>query len=1092
LPSHGFDYIISQFAQSQSEQATIEGQLSPSPDVQARDEGSLVKIELISPSLRGPPEKQLRREGLLDGLDQACRSSRVVWLGAQAGAGKSILARQLAQRRGQRALYLLAQPDDGDARRFFLDLRRALAMLCKMRLLQLPMPPDGRLDLWGVYAQQLFESVSGHWPEQALIILDDARRIAQTPQFADVVEFGLLRLPADCNVLVLSRGAIPSSLVSAIDSGLIHRFDARALLLDTPEIAALAHLRGRAGLSASDCANIHAMTNGWFAGVNLLMQYPRFHSGELPVAALDVYFSEQVLPDLSASDIEQFCLLAFFPSFSPSSISSLFGRDDLAFALDQPAELTSFVVPIKSAAYRFHPQFQKFLQVHARRIFGPDAVQNLLRRTCEVLWFQGEENAAAALLREHGLWSDLVRYLPTRFPDLVCSEQSGRLRGWMREPHKRFGQSAPWAACWDALALVGKNPALASSRLEGVLAAFNEEGDALGAICALTGIVECVINQWGDFHPLDHWIPALDQQLSATRDLPEDVSQRAQTALFVAMMYRQPDHPGLPRLLGRMQRIAEGSEQDSLRAQAGSQLLFYQCWWRGDMAAAQLMFDLSQGMMSADHAVPAVHIAWHAVQSVYRSLMRLDMPGATELAERGLELAERANLHAWDTLLLGQSLWCSLTAEEGPDAVRANAARLSRSLRPDRPLDHSYYHFLKSIQSLHEGAADAMRAHAQAALRCAREAGVPWAEGKVLCAVARAQALQGDASAARITLDRAEQIALRIASDSIRFDVLLARLEHNLCVQDEVEALSAWMKLWRRCGFANFPWWRGQTVRSLCARALALDVEATFTQERIRTLKLAPPADQVAPESWHMPVRIQVFGTFVLEVEGQRIAASGKAPKRPLLLLKTLVASGGQVGRGALAQRLWPHLDAEAAEQVLKVTLHRLRKLVGAQSIQCEGGKLCLDAGRCHVDLFAFTRRLDECEADARPQWGVLRELLQQFSAGLFTEDAQWAAELRMQLLARLQSCLHACIVHAITEAHWTELADCCRQGLALDPKDEVCHLGLIESCLELGRSSDAQLAYAQCAAQLPRDRIAGLGKAFHARLHLHAPKPPH
>ncbi|MDD4886542.1 MAG: hypothetical protein PHO64_06425 [Thiomonas sp.] len=956
----------------------------------------------------------------------------------------------------------------------------------------LPLPPDGDFDLWGVYAQHLFDSIQRHLPREALIVLDDVQRLAAAAHFGDAVEFGLLRLPPGSSVLMLSRGPPPSSVLSRVGSGQVRRFDANKLLLDPADSAELARLRGRGTLSARACADLHALAAGWIAGADILLLHPRLQPGELPVTALDAYFSQQVLPDLSAAVIEQCCLLAFFPKISPSSIPALFGRDDLAFALDQPDALTGFVLPAGPEAWRFHPLFQRVLQAHAWRLFGESAVQNLLRRTCEVLWFQGEEDAAASLLKEHGLWSELVRYLPTRFPDLLGAEQSGRLRRWMQAPHKPLGQSAPWAVCWEGLAQVGKNPALASSRLQEAYAAFNDDGDALGAICTLTGIVECVINQWGDFHPLDRWIPALDQRLSAARDLPEDVSQRAQTALFVAMMYRQPDHPSLPRLLGCMQRIAEGSAQDSLRAHAGAQLLFYQCWWRGDMAAARLMFDLSQGMMSADHAVPAVRIAWHAVQCVYRSLMRLEISGAAALAESGLELAERSNFHAWDTLLLGQSLWCGLTAEEGPDAVHACAARMARSLRPDRPLDHSYYHFLKSIQSLHEGAADAMRAHAQAALRCAREAGVPWAEGKVLCAVARAQALQGDASAARITLDRAEQIALRIASDSIRFDVLLARLEHDLCVQDEAEALSAWMKLWRRCGFANFPWWRGQTVRSLCARALALDVEATFTQERIRTLKLAPPADQVAPESWHMPVRIQVFGAFVLEVEGQRIAASGKTPKRPLLLLKTLVASGGQVGRSALAQRLWPHLDAEAGEQVLKVTLHRLRKLVGAQSIQCEGGKLCLDAGRCQVDLFAFTRRLDECEADARPQWGALRELLQQFSAGLFTEDVQWAAELRMQLLARLQSCLHACIVHAITEAHWTELADCCRQGLALDPKDEVCHLGLIESCLELGRSSDAQLAYAQCAAQLPRDRIAGLGKAFHARLRLHAPKPPH
>jgi hypothetical protein len=51
---------------------------------------------------------------------------------------------------------------------------------------------------------------------------------------------------------------------------------------------------------------------------------------------------------------------------------------------------------------------------------------------------------------------------------------------------------------------------------------------------------------------------------------------------------------------------------------------------------------------------------------------------------------------------------------------------------------------------------------------------------------------------------------------------------------------------------------------------------------------------------------------------------------------------------------------------------------------------------------------------------------------------------------------------------------------MTLDARDEACHLGLIEACIELGRSQDdAQAAYLRCIDRLPAAPEPAFGAAM-------------
>jgi len=138
------------------------------------------------------------------------------------------------------------------------------------------------------------------------------------------------------------------------------------------------------------------------------------------------------------------------------------------------------------------------------------------------------------------------------------------------------------------------------------------------------------------------------------------------------------------------------------------------------------------------------------------------------------------------------------------------------------------------------------------------------------------------------------------------------------------------------------------------------DLRLTFDEVR-GLLSREPSAG-----SDHCPQAIKVFtlGRFRILKEGQPICFSEKIQRKPLALLKAVIAFGGKdVPEDRLIDALWPDADGDSARQALSTTIHRLRRLIGyEQTLQRQGGKLSLDQ-RCWTDVWIFERLLAGSES---------------------------------------------------------------------------------------------------------------------------------
>lgn len=144
--------------------------------------------------------------------------------------------------------------------------------------------------------------------------------------------------------------------------------------------------------------------------------------------------------------------------------------------------------------------------------------------------------------------------------------------------------------------------------------------------------------------------------------------------------------------------------------------------------------------------------------------------------------------------------------------------------------------------------------------------------------------------------------------------------------------------------------------------------------------------------------RIVIFalGRFEILLNGIPLHFKGRAPTRSLELLTALVAAGdGGVNVGRLSDQLWPDADGFDAYRALTTTLHRLRRILGANdAVRLCAGRLALDAQICTVDAWIFERALRGA-ADAE----AIESILDTYHGPLLADDpSPWALAARERL----------------------------------------------------------------------------------------------
>jgi two-component SAPR family response regulator len=258
----------------------------------------------------------------------------------------------------------------------------------------------------------------------------------------------------------------------------------------------------------------------------------------------------------------------------------------------------------------------------------------------------------------------------------------------------------------------------------------------------------------------------------------------------------------------------------------------------------------------------------------------------------------------------------------------------------------------------------------------------------------------------------------------------------------------------------------------LCVKALETGIETEYVKHLIRKYNLFPDTPPLELEEWPWKVRVFTLGRFGLETDGKPARSSKKAQKKPLEMLKALIAFGGRdVSEDEIIDVLWPEAEGDTAQQSFRTTLHRLRKLLGNENaVQSHQEAVSINQHLCWVDTWAFERLIDLSDAaagkgqtDKAIQY--CKKAIEMYKGHFLIKEHEysWAIPNRERLrgmflnhIERLGSCWE-------DSGQYKKAVECYQKALEVDDLAEEVYQRIMKCYQKLGLRAEALAAYKRC-----------------------------
>jgi ATP/maltotriose-dependent transcriptional regulator MalT len=920
--------------------------------------------KITMPSMSGVAD----RVRLFRRLDQASRDHAVLWVSASAGSGKTTLAATYLKARRRPCLWYQVDARDADPAAFFYYLREAAHAAARPRN-TLPLMTAEYARGLEAYARHFFERLGARLPRGAWLVLDDYQELPDSAPLQRLLPHALSALPHDLRVAVLSRAAPPPTFARLVAGGALAFVSGEELTLTDSEARAVARTRTRGRMAAAAIAELRALTGGWMAGTVLLLESLEL---ALPSGSIAGVCEPQVLFDYFATEIfdraspaAQRLLLAtaLLPEVDAGSAEALTGERG---AGDILADLVrrnyfTFRLPGPDPHYRYHPLFRAFLVARASRTIEAPRARAIAERAADLLLAAGRPDDAAAILAREGSTERLADLVRAHAPILARQGRLASIETWLAALPRAVVEDDPWLSYWLG-ARRASAPATARVHFERAYRLFKMRRDVAGMHAAWASLVATFFYVWHEFEGIDPWMAELAELRRAAPSPPsEDLDLQVTFAAVAAYMLRGGPQAEFDPWLERATALAGSGAAAQLQARVALFLVMYWIAWRGDPVRSGEALERARPLGAAPDASPLTTLYVDAAEAFLRGWTGV---AGTSLAavERGLAKAERTGIMVLHPMFATCGMFAALGAGDLETASRYQ--RLSGEVvGREGTWMQCYYHSIVAWLDLCARDLAGAEAHARAAVAAAGKTGSGVGVVTAALPMASVHVERGDFACALQLLDDA--VAWGRANDAVTLlrSALFCMAHAHLAEGRTVEALAPLeegLRLGRERGLPPTQWacWRRDVIARLAALALEHEIETEAAVGLVRALRLSPP--EAAPTAWPYAVRIRVLGTFEVWRGEERLTFSRKVQRRPLELLRTIVALGGAgVREEAVVDALWPEAEGDAGAHALETAAYRLRKLLGDPgALVHRDRRLSLDRTSCWVDALALQDRL--------------------------------------------------------------------------------------------------------------------------------------
>ena len=1012
----------------------------------------------------------LPRKRLFQILDENT-SVPATWITAPAGSGKTSLVASYLVSRNANFIWYQCDSGDRDLASFFYYLGLAAKRVVPPGSYPLPLlTPEYQHDIQN-FSRNYFENLYHLLQPGSFIIFDNFQEVDTQSILFDLLASAAGNIPETTHIIFISRNAPPQSMARLRMHNQLLQLERGQIRLTRHETDRLVAHYVQGSLSSHELDTIHARTQGWVAGIILMLNQKNGQTGSSDSFHNDTkevlfdYFAGEVF-ESEPLEVQKILLTtAFLPGFTEVMAKEISGADSAGDILRRLLLKNYFITRHTGDIFQYHPLFREFLLNRAETVLDADILGTLLRRSAGLLYKNGKLEEAATLFARVKDYPTLIRIICKEAPRYIQRGQAKTIQSWINEIPTKLQLENPWILYWAGMCLLPYDLSLAKSHFEQAFEEQKKLSDINGQFAAWCGIAESILHALDDLSELDHWIAILDELLSKSNNTPPThLKYHIAAAMFMSLVLRQPDHPEFSSWKAKAMDVLTEERDISLRIFTGFFLLSHS-YWTGNLGVASNVLLEIKAMAESPDAEPFAKIMGHFAVS-WHGRMEGDYKTTQTAVDNGLQLSAQTGIVIWSFILKMQAA-VSCLSEGNADEADIWLDELAANLSQCRRFDIFYYYHERAWQALIRGKVQEAYAYQQSALDNIYKAGAKPIIGVAHFGMSQVCHESGKFEERDYHLTECRRYGKLCNSRLYLFLADLGEAQYRIDNGDTdraVELLKQAMAIGRVEGYYSFSFWRTSFITPLIVFCLNHDIEVEYAQKIIQKRNLQTPDPPVELENWPWMLRVYTLGRFSVIKDGVPLTFGKKSSIKILELLKAIIAFGGRdVSESRLSDVLWPDSDGDAAHQALATTLFRLRKWLGVQNaiIRSEG-LISINPYICWVDAWYVERFFGKSVQSDVPDYILYSKVAQMYSGHFLVQDADkpWATIMRERLRSKMVRTIVTVAAHLFESDKHYDSAACYRRGIELDPLAEEFYQGLLKNYSARGETAKALKVY--------------------------------
>jgi len=1030
----------------------------------------------------------LLRDHLFIQLDEV-RRHPVIWICAPAGAGKTTLVSSYIKSREQKNIWYQVDEGDADMATFFHYLGLAVKETTSARKKMPALTPEyqrGVPEFTRNYFRELFQ----RFTSPCLLVFDNFQEAGLDSDLIQLLPNVFDEIPKGSNVIIVSRSEPPASYSRVRANQQLYQINWAELKFTIDEQLAITQKRyANRNISKSQILRLNVNIQGWITGLILLLE----QGVDLETVNLDPkennheylfdYFAFEIFQKIDPETQQFLMKTALLPKMTLSICKQLTGNSAAKAILSELVCKQYFTIRhgLWKPSYEYHPLFREFLLTQAQDTFADQDFKTLQSEAGALLVEAGYIDYASSLLINGENWPALGKLILTLAKQQIEQGRNQQVISWIRAlPNEELIQQ-PWFTYWLAQAHLQYDNNTAREFFEISYKKFKQIKDVKGLYLSWCGVADAYVFAFDTFIGADHWVQEL-QWLRQAHPEPLILEVRAHLIFSASglLMWMQPDHQDLPSWMGKLENIHRYIPNKNVTAISAVQLSIYYTQM-GDMSKVRHIADRTNKLYMATENSPLLQ-ALLCISVYSADWMTADFKKDNAFIDNTHAKIREAGIKIFSGVLLAQAFYHTACQRDLP-RLKKLLESLNADIDDESTLGRSHYQQLLAYYEILQGDFARALQYAEVAFELVKYVKAPFPCWATTIILAYIHTELGQFQRAQALLDNAQHVVNSMGSHSGIWMAELFRCYLAFQQHDEANALiylKTCFNLGRKKDIKVAGIWPPRLVSTLCALALAHDIEPEYAKSIIRIYNYTPQDSLYVSERWPWPIKIYTLGRFSILLNDH----SMDTKSRPFDLLKVLLAFGGRnVHEEKIMDALWPKAEGDHAHASFKITLHRLRKVFAdIDLLVLKNSQLSLNEQVVWVDAWAMSRCFASVDKSIHSNSSklstdlstdlssdVAKKILQYYRGHfLSNEVAPWSIYRRESL--RLQFIRYSTVLAQSFEGNDCPMAiECYQRLLEIDPLIETAYQGLIRCYQAQERQAEAHAVFNQCSEILMR-----------------------